>query len=181
MAPNLASPTLEWADWFAAGPLPRSRSPQGQLEFHPEQAKSSEPGNVIDFVAAKVTILSHSPTGVSPTDKWTALVKLASLVETRWHAVAADCASRRATLGTVFVRLERTSAHLFIFKGLFMVRHIKDYAMGAINGTLTPRGDTHFVRTVGFGHKQAIVGEGFCVLTGGVVALEVAAVSRRAS
>src|SRR5215470_2812674 len=60
-----------------------------------------------------------------------ALVKLAPLLETRWHAVAADCASRGATLGTVFVRLERTSAHLFIFKGLFIVRHIEDYAMAA--------------------------------------------------
>jgi len=31
-------------------------------EFHPEQVKkSSEPGNVIDFVAAKVTVSSDSP------------------------------------------------------------------------------------------------------------------------
>jgi hypothetical protein len=50
-----------------------------------------------------------------------------------------------------------------------MIRHIKDYAMAAINSTLARRGDTHFVRTVGIDHKQAIAGEGVRVLTGGVV------------
>jgi len=47
-------------------------------------------------------------------------------------------------LGTVFVRLKRASAHLLFLNGLFMIRHIKDYAMAAINGTLAPRGHTHF-------------------------------------
>lgn len=41
--------------------------------------------------------------------------------------------------------------------------------MAAINSTLARRGDTHFVRTVGIDHKQAIAGEGVRVLTGGVV------------
>ena len=50
-----------------------------------------------------------------------------------------------------------------------MIRHIKDYAIAAINSTLARRGDTHFVRTVGIDHKQAIAGEGVRVLTGGVV------------
>jgi len=87
------------------------------LEFHPKRPKkSSEPGNVIDFVAAKVTGSPIAPCGASPTDELMALVKLASLAETRWHAVATDCASRDATLGTIFVQLERTSAHLFIFQ-----------------------------------------------------------------
>ena len=44
--------------------------------------------------------------------------------------------------------------------------------MAAINGTLAPRDDTHFVRTVGIDHKQVIAGEGFCVLTGGVVVFD---------
>jgi hypothetical protein len=43
-------------------------------------------------------------------------------------------------LGTVFIRLERTSAHLFIFKGLFIVPHIEDHAMVATS----PHGDSHF-------------------------------------
>ena len=86
-------------------------------EFYPEQPKnSSEPGNVIDFVAAKVTVSPISLCGASPTDKLMAFVKLASLAETRSHAVAADRASRGAALGTIFVRLERTSVHLFIFQ-----------------------------------------------------------------
>jgi hypothetical protein len=50
-----------------------------------------------------------------------------------------------------------------------MIRHKKDYAVAAINGTLAPRGDTHFARTIGIGDKQVIAGEGFRVLTGGVV------------
>jgi hypothetical protein len=42
------------------------------LEFHPEQAKkSSEPGNVIDFVAAKVMVSPMVPLGASL--KWMAL------------------------------------------------------------------------------------------------------------
>jgi hypothetical protein len=73
--PNLASPTLEWADWFAAGP--RSRAFKARdVGISSEQAKkSSEPGNVIDFVAAKVTVSPVAPRGASPT--WMALVKLA--------------------------------------------------------------------------------------------------------
>ena len=49
---------------------------------------------------------------------------------------------------------------------------MKDYAVAAINGTLAPRGDTHFVRTVGIGHKQVITGEDLRVLTGGVVVFD---------
>jgi hypothetical protein len=74
--------------------------------------------------------------------------------------------------GPVFVPLERTSAHLFIFQRAVYDPHMKDYAVAAINGTLAPRGDTHFVRTVGIGHKQVITGEDLRVLTGGVVVFD---------
>ena len=81
-------------------------------------------------------------------------------------------ARRRATLSRSsfhWNELRRTSLFL---TGLFMIRHIKDYAVAAINGTLASRGDTRFVRTVGIDHKQVIAGEGFRVLTGGVVELD---------
>jgi hypothetical protein len=69
----------------------------------------------------------------------------------------------------VFVPLERTSAHLFIFQRAFYDPAQKDYAVAAINGTLAPRSATHFVRTIGIDHKKVFAGEGFRVLTGGVV------------
>jgi hypothetical protein len=60
-------------------------------------------------------------------------------------------------------------ASLYFFKGPFLIRHMKDYAMAAVNGTLARRRDAHFVGTIGTDHKQAIAGEGFRVLAGGVV------------
>jgi hypothetical protein len=107
-------------------------------------------------------MVSPKPTRRIATGHRMALVKPASLVETRWHADTADCASRRATL-------ERTSAPLFIFSRSIFDPHMKDYAMAAVNGTLARRRDAHFVRTIGIDHKQAIAGEGFRVLAGGVV------------
>jgi hypothetical protein len=43
-----------------------------------------------------------------------------------------------------------------------------DYAVAAINGTLAPRDDTHFVCNIGIGYKRLIVDEGFRVSTGEV-------------
>jgi len=77
---------------------------------------SRDPSSDEIWPLARVRQFQWLSRGASPTDKWMALVKLASLFETRSHAVAADSASHGATLGTVLVRLERTSVHLFIFQ-----------------------------------------------------------------
>jgi len=132
IAPNLANPTLAWGDWFAAGL--RSRSPQSQRRrnFNPEQPKkSSEPGNVIDFVATKITVSPIAPRGASPADKWMALVKLASLRD----AMACCCGGLRERSRHFGRGLRSAGTN---FGAPLYGRHTKDYAMAAINGTLAP-------------------------------------------
>src|SRR5262249_19210550 len=65
-------------------------------------------------------------------------------------------ASPGATLGTIFVRLERTSTHLFIFqRALYCLAHRE-----LRHGSKQARGDNHFgFCTVGIDHQQAIVDE----------------------
>jgi len=75
--------------------------------------------------------------------------------------------------GTVVVRLERTSVHLFIFqRALHCPAH-----SGLRHGSNGPRGDNHSgFCTVGIGQQQAIVDEvPTCeprALSGGVVELD---------